>query len=68
MKIFTAISNCLSIGYVAALKNLQKVLAKWMTAANFLLIKDCSGGNNSPSQHSLRRAVSFSAMGRKRVE
>ena len=22
-------------------------------------IKDCSGGNNSPSQHSLRRAVSF---------
>ena len=59
MNIFTAILNCLSIGYVAALKNLQKVLAKWMTIANLLLIKDCSGGNNSPSQHSLRRAVSF---------
>jgi hypothetical protein len=68
MNIFTAILDCLSIGYVAALKNLQKVLAKWMTVANFLLIKDCSGGNNSPSQRSLRRAVTFSAMGRKRVE
>jgi hypothetical protein len=63
MKIFTAISNCLSIGYLATLKNLQKVLAKWMTAANFLVIKDCSGGNNSPSQHSLRRAVSFFGKG-----
>jgi hypothetical protein len=68
MNIFTAILDCLSIGYVEALKNLQKVLAKWMTVANLLLIKDCSGGNNSPSQHSLRRAVSFSAMGTKRVE
>ena len=68
MNIFTAILDCLSIGYVEALKNLQKVLAKWMTVANLLFIKDCSGGNNSPSQHSLRRAVSFSAMGRKRVE
>jgi hypothetical protein len=68
MNIFTVILDCLSSCYVEALKNLQKVLAKWMTVANLLLIKDCSGGNNSPSQHSLRRAVSFSAMGTKRVE
>jgi hypothetical protein len=68
MKIFTSILYCLSICYVAALKKLQKVLAEWVTAANLLLIKDCSGGNNSPSQHSLRRAVSFSAAGRKSVE
>ncbi len=61
MKIFNAILNCLSTGYMQILKNLQNLLAHWITAANFSPIKDCSGGNNSPSQHSLRRAVSFLA-------
>jgi hypothetical protein len=67
MKIFTAILNCLLTGYVKALKNLQKLLAEWLMAVNLFVIKDCSGGNNSPSQHSLRRAVSFSAMRGKRA-
>ena len=67
MKILSVILNCESICYVLALKNLQKLLAEWMTAANLTANKDCSGGNNSPSQHSLRRAVSFSAMVEKRI-
>jgi hypothetical protein len=43
-------------------ENVQKVLAELVLLYIVVAIKDCSGGNNSPSQHSLRRAVSFLGM------
>jgi hypothetical protein len=47
-------------GYFASiLENLEKMLAEPIGLDIVFDIKDCSGGNNSPSQHSLRRAVSF---------
>ena len=45
--------------FASFLENCEKVLAEPIGLDIVLDIKDCSGGNNSPSQHSLRRAVSF---------
>jgi hypothetical protein len=59
MILLNIIRRFLSGSYDAKLENLQKVLAERRLLDIVLGIKDCSGGNNSPSQHSLRRAVSF---------
>jgi hypothetical protein len=59
MNLFDDISNYRLTSYNVFIPNFQKVLAEWVGLVNLVGIKDCSGGNNSPSQHSLRRAVSF---------